>query len=95
MRLKEYLHGPANHLPKFCVVANTDNLNDVAFLEQYDSLPFVDVIDDYQTVKTAVLKQKGRFYKFTYSDYICKILLGTIDSEMDKLGESPACCTII
>ncbi len=68
-------------------MANTDNLADVEYLSKFDSLPNVDVIDDYKTVRDAVQKQKGKHYKFSYADYICKILLGTIDKSFDSLGE--------
>jgi len=77
-------------------IACTDDDSSVAYLNEWDNtLPNVDVIDDYQSERAEILKAKGSNFRFAYGDYIVKALLGSIDPEFDKLDEkSGGCCSV-
>jgi len=46
-----------------------------------------DVSDDFISEKNQIMKVQGRDFKFTYGDYICKILLAPICTALDNLDE--------
>lgn len=66
-------------------------------IESYNKIDedceFVDVVSDYAKEKKQVLqvlKSRGVQYPtFTRGDYICKLLLGSIDAEVDAIDEMP------
>lgn len=53
----------------------------------FTSHPNVDTNDDYYSELNKVRKIQGHQYQFTFEDYICKILLGSISSYFDSLDE--------
>ena len=54
-----------------------------------DTIPRVDVCDDYQSEKREILRAQGAHFRFSRGDYCVKLLLGAIDPSMDKLDEQP------
>ena len=65
-----------------------DNPECVKYLSKLDrEMENVDLLDDYETEKAKVQRQKGANYQFNYGEYILKALLGAIDSKWDELGE--------
>jgi hypothetical protein len=66
------------------IVACTDDLNSIGYLNGLDkSLKRFDVVRDYKNEFEEVRKANGLNFKFSYSDYITKSLIGSID---DYLG---------
>jgi hypothetical protein len=77
------------------IVACTDDENVMTFLNKCDKkLTNVDVVDDYASESAEISKAQGSKYKFTYGDYIVKILIGSVDPEFDNLDEVKSCCII-
>ncbi|KAJ3032483.1 hypothetical protein HDV00_007448 [Rhizophlyctis rosea] len=69
-------------------VACTDDDNAIAYLNQWDtSIKNVDVIDDYWNERREVLRVQGEGFMFSKGDWVCKILLGSVDTEIDHLDE--------
>lgn len=67
-------------------LACTDNLQDVAYLSNWDrNLPNVDVIDDYRSERTEIQRTLGSTYPFSFGDYIVKALLGAVDPWFDTM----------
>lgn len=66
----------------------TDNESQVAYINDIDRLyQQVDVTDDYITEKRQIQHVQGRNFKFSYGDYIVKLLVGSIDHSLDSLDE--------
>ena len=49
----------------------------------------VDVVDDYVSERKEILRAQGSHFKFSFGDYVVKMLLGSIDPYFDKLDELP------
>jgi len=83
------------------IVACTDDKSVLNYLDQLDSsVPNIDVCDDFHDEKQQVLQKTG--VSLSYGDYICKIMLGSVDPSFDKLDEStqqqssdPSSCCLI
>ena len=70
-------------------LACTNDLSSVAYLNQFDKkIPYVDVLDDYQSERAEVLAVQGKKFPFSYGDYVVKLLMGSVDQWFDKLDES-------
>jgi len=70
------------------IMACTDSEHEIGWLNQLDdTVPSVDVIDDYQAEREEVLARQGRNFHFTQGDYIVKTLIGPIDKIYDELDE--------
>jgi hypothetical protein len=70
------------------IMACTDDDNSVGWLNQADdTIPNVDVTDDFYSERDEVLKIQGQTFHFTFGDYLCKALLGPIDRYFDELDE--------
>lgn len=54
----------------------------------------VDVVDDYASERAEVRKKKGQNHPFSMGDYVCKLLLGAVDPQLDKSDEINSCCTV-
>lgn len=66
----------------------TDREDQVKYINYVDRLyQQVDVTDDYLTEKKQVQNVQGRYFKFSYGDYIVKLLAGCIDPVLDGLDE--------
>lgn len=76
-----------NNKPKnmyMSIVACTDDDSAVSYLSGLDgAIENLDVVDDYKTECRAVTRWK-RNAKFTLGDYVVKIMLASIDKELDK-----------
>jgi hypothetical protein len=71
------------------VLACTDDNKTMEYLENWDhELENFDVVDDYYSERERIQENKGKSYKFSFGDYIVKILLGSIDKELDNLDGS-------
>jgi hypothetical protein len=83
------------------IVSCTDEDSTMDYLNSWDvNIPRLDVVDDYRNEKIEVLRAMGRSHPFSYGDYIVKILVGSMDPQLDNLdefrrGESTDCCTIL
>ena len=66
----------------------TDNEDQVAYLNDIDRLyQQVDVTDDYLTEKRQIQGVQGNKFKFSYGDYIVKLLAGSFVNSLDLLDE--------
>jgi len=66
----------------------TDDDRQVRYINEIDrQYQQVDVTDDYLTELREVRRAQGRNFKFSYGDYIVKLLVGSIDQTMDLLDE--------
>ncbi len=66
----------------------TDNERQVAYLNDIDRLyQQVDVTDDYLTEKRQIQGVQGNKFKFSYGDYIVKLLVGSFVNLLDSLDE--------
>jgi hypothetical protein len=95
--LKRILQHNRNPIDRVFVsfLACTDDESSVAYLNAWDDeLKNVDVTDDYLSERKEILRAQGSSFKFSYADYVCKMLLGPIDPEIDRLDSAQGCCTI-
>jgi hypothetical protein len=66
----------------------TDNESQIEYLNDIDRLyQQVDVTDDYLTEKRQIQGVQGRNFKFSYGDYIVKLLAGSFVNSLDSLDE--------
>lgn len=66
----------------------TDNDSQVRYINYIDrQYQQVDATDDYKTELREIRRAQGRNFKFSYGDYIVKLLVGSIDHTMDQLDE--------
>lgn len=71
-------------------LACTDDDDAIGYLNKWDvEIPRVDVTDDYQSERREVLRAQGQQFRFSYSDYVVKTLLGAVIPALDKLDERP------
>lgn len=71
------------------ILACTDDDKTMEYLEDWDhELENFDVVDDYYSERDRIQEEKGKSYRFSFGDYIVKILLGSIDKELDNLDGS-------
>ncbi|KAJ3415405.1 hypothetical protein HDV05_004999 [Chytridiales sp. JEL 0842] len=69
-------------------VACTDDESEIGYLNEWDKkISNVDVVDDYRSEKEEVMKVQGANFPFSRGDWVCKLLLGGIDPEIDALDE--------
>lgn len=67
----------------------TDDDQAIGYLEQWDKdIPHFDVVDDYYTERQQVIKAQGMDFSFSPGDYVVKMLLGSVDDEIDRWDES-------
>ncbi|KAL0216166.1 hypothetical protein P9112_008350 [Eukaryota sp. TZLM1-RC] len=68
------------------IVACTDDQSTMSYLNDWDdSIPNLDVIDDYVSERQEIREAQGHSFPFSYGDYIVKILCGPIVPELDQL----------
>jgi hypothetical protein len=79
------------------IVSCTDQEHTMEYLNNWDrNIPRLDVVDDYRNERKEIVKSKGKNYPFSYGDYIVKVLIGSIDQELDNLDENIYCgCTVV
>ena len=69
-------------------LACTNDLDSVAYLNRFDrTIPYVDVLDDYQSERAEVLAIQGKNFPFSYGDYVVKLLMGSVNPWYDHLDE--------
>ena len=70
------------------IVACTDDEYSLKYLNNWDNtIPNLDVVDDYESEKKEINAAGKVNTAFTYGDYIAKILLGSFVEEIDELDE--------
>ena len=47
----------------------------------------IDVVDDYESEYNDIMKRREVGYKFSYGDYIVKMLIGSLDKDEDRRDE--------
>ena len=78
------------------IIACTDDDYALNYLNNWDkNIKNLDIVDDYESERKEIYAAKKVKSSFTYGDYIAKILLGSHVSEIDKLDEKKASCTIL
>lgn len=71
-------------------LACTDDEESIGYLNEWDvSIPRVDVVDDYKSERVEVLRAQGSGFRFSYTDYVVKVVMGSIVPELDRLDERP------
>lgn len=74
------------------IVGCTNDETTMYYLNGLDTvLRNCDVCNDYESEKAEILKAQGKDYVFGPGDYLCKILLGSIDDSFDNLDEVKGC----
>jgi hypothetical protein len=72
------------------IVACTGEKNVLRFLKSLDTMDRTDVTDDFNSEKKVIdqiQKMWDPSYNFSYDDYLAKILLGSIDPDIDQLND--------
>ena len=72
------------------IVACTGEANVLRFLKSLDTMERTDVTDDFTSEKRVIDEIQRRWdpsYNFSYDDYLAKILLGSIDPDIDQLND--------
>ncbi|KAJ3382662.1 hypothetical protein CcCBS67573_g09229 [Chytriomyces confervae] len=70
-------------------LACTDDESEIGYLNEWDStIPCIDVADDYYTERRQILAVQGPQFSFSRGDWVCKMLLGPVDREVDALDEA-------
>jgi hypothetical protein len=70
------------------IMACTDSDAEIGWMNMMDeTVPCIDVIDDYHAERREVLDCQGRSFPFSLGDYVVKTLLGPIDPVYDNLDE--------
>ncbi|KAJ3018844.1 UNVERIFIED_CONTAM: hypothetical protein HDU68_010955 [Siphonaria sp. JEL0065] len=85
-----YERGPNPSSGNVIVVflACTDDESDVGYLNEWDKrIPAIDVVDDYYSERKEILAVQGSQFPFSRGDWVCKMLLGALDPEIDGLDE--------
>ncbi|KAJ3298187.1 hypothetical protein HDU79_000075 [Rhizoclosmatium sp. JEL0117] len=84
-----YERGGPGQVPVAFLVC-TDDDDEIEYLNEWDnSIRDLDVIDDYHTERKQILGIQGKGFPFSRGDWVCKMLLGAIDPEIDALDEFP------
>ncbi|TPX72558.1 hypothetical protein CcCBS67573_g05778 [Chytriomyces confervae] len=66
----------------------TDDEKEVGYLNEWDKeIPGVDTVDDYYTERREILAVQGDDFCFSKGDWVCKMLLGAVDDDIDALDE--------
>lgn len=85
------------------IILCTDDNGVTDFFDQVDKeYDHVDVVDDYLTERKQIMhmQRKVTGFTFTHDEYVVKCIMGSIDSQLDKLDEEPIgykkrSCTIL
>ncbi|KAI8826452.1 hypothetical protein BJ741DRAFT_654445 [Chytriomyces cf. hyalinus JEL632] len=89
-RLKDVLTKERSNKVPAVFLACTDDDEEVGYLNEWDiAIPGVDVVDDFCTERRQVKAVQGPQFPFSRGDWVCKMLLGPVDPEIDMLDEVP------
>ena len=70
-------------------LACTDDKDCLKYLNKWDKeIINVDVVDDFISEREEVLLAQGEDFRFTYADYVVKIVMGCVIHELDILDEN-------
>lgn len=73
------------------ILACTDDDSTVEYLDNWDKqLHNFDLVDDYYSERERIQNAQGKSYRFSYGDYVVKILLGSIDKSIGAMDGSSA-----
>ncbi|KAJ3136370.1 hypothetical protein HK100_001747 [Physocladia obscura] len=73
-----------------CFLVCTDDDYEIEYLNEWDNVILdLDVVDDYFTERRQIIEVQGSQFPFSRGDWVCKMLLGAIDPEIDALDETP------
>ena len=78
---------PKNYNISFGACTSDDNI--MKYLNSFDDIDGVDVVDDYISERHKIQRIQGKSFPFTFGDYIMKTMLGSIDKQTDMLDEVP------
>ncbi|KAI8607419.1 hypothetical protein BC830DRAFT_1175340 [Chytriomyces sp. MP71] len=68
----------------------TDDDAEIEYLNEWDNhIPDLDVVDDYHSERRQIQGVQEAGFPFSRGDWVCKMLLGAIDPEVDILDEMP------
>lgn len=71
------------------IVACTDDDTVMNYLDNWDKKLFnFDLVDDYYSEKERIINAQGNNFRFSYGDYIVKILLGSVDKSIGAIDGS-------
>ncbi|KAI9335961.1 hypothetical protein BDR26DRAFT_920296 [Obelidium mucronatum] len=88
-RALEQERGRPGDIPVAFLVC-TDDDHEIEYLNEWDnSIRDLDVVDDYYTERRQILSVQGNSFPFSRGDWVCKMLLGAVDPEIDALDEYP------
>jgi hypothetical protein len=88
------LHNRDSRKIKVSIVACTDDNTTMGYLNKWDhEINGLDVVDDFNTEKEQVIKQRGE--TFSFGDYVVKLMIGAIDPEIDRMDSVKGGCCII
>ena len=74
------------------ILACTDDDASIGYLNKIDTfVPGIDVTDDYRSELKQIQRVQGKYFKFSFGDYVVKSLLGPIDPYFDRLDEEDDC----
>lgn len=69
-------------------LACTDDDRTIDYLNNWDRIiPRVDVVDDYFSERTEILRAQGQNFHFSYGEYVIKTMAGSLVPELDVLDE--------
>jgi hypothetical protein len=70
------------------IMACTDSEAEVGWLNHLDdTVPYLDVVDDFASERQQVLQTQGRDFPFSMGDYLVKTLCGPISNVYDSVDE--------
>ena len=103
--MQQFLHD-LRCMPRNCyvqIMACTDDDSVMEYLDEADdSIPRLDVTDDFQSERAQILRAQGPRFHFTYGDYLVKAMLGPVDSYFDSLDSGSrgavgqdGCCSLV
>ena len=70
------------------IVLCTDEDDIVELWNKIDALfDFLDVVDDYHSEVKEIMKAQGQSFRFSFGDYIVKILVGCLNKSLDSIDE--------
>ena len=78
---------PSRYFVTFIVCS--DNDMDVDYLNSFDNLPSIDIIDDYRTEKKQVRKVQGKHFSYSRGDHEIRKICGSVFRELDAIDERP------
>ncbi|KAJ3208307.1 hypothetical protein HDU82_002638 [Entophlyctis luteolus] len=71
-------------------LACTDDPNELEYLNEWDKrIGGLDVVHNYASELAEVRAVQGHSFPFSRGDWVCKMLLGVVDAEIDGLDERP------